>query len=85
MQFLLDRSPALCLNMEPLCELYDQGNLIDYMSYRYHKQRGYLDGYLTRLKQLEGESRIEIVKIQRVLFGNLYHEGYSFVAWRPIR
>jgi SAM-dependent methyltransferase len=81
--FLLDRSPALCLNMEPLCELYDPDNLVDYMAYRYHKQRGYLDGYLTRLRQLEAEGRIEILKTQRVTFGNLYHEGYSFIAWRP--
>ena len=69
--------------MEPLCELYDPDNLVDYVAYRYHKQRGYLDGYLTRLRQLEAEGRIEILKTQRVYFGNLYHEGYSFIAWRP--
>jgi hypothetical protein len=84
LRFLLGRAPVLCLNMEPLVELYDPDNLVDYLALRYHRQRGYLDGYLTRLRQLEALGKIEILKIQRVYFGNLYHEGYSFVAWRPI-
>jgi SAM-dependent methyltransferase len=83
-QFLLERSPALCLNMEPLCELYDENHLVDYLAIRYHRQRGYLEGFLDRLRQLTAENRIEIQKVQRVSFGSLYHEGYSFVVWRPV-
>ncbi len=84
-QFLLDKSPALCLNMEPLCELYDAEQLVDYLAISYHKQRGYLEGFWSRLKQLAAEGKVEIQKVQRVSFGSLYHEGYSFVAWRPVR
>ena len=83
-QFLLDKSPALCLNMEPLCDLYDEDHLVDHLAIRYHRQRGYLEGYVGRLRQLEQENRIEIQKTQRVLFGSLYHEAYSFVIWRPM-
>jgi SAM-dependent methyltransferase len=83
-QFLLKQSPTVCVNMEPLCELYNENSLVDYLAIRYHKQRNYLDGYLSRLRQLEAEGKIEIQKTQRPFFGNMYHEGYSFVIWRPV-
>jgi SAM-dependent methyltransferase len=83
LQFLLRKSPALCINMEPICELYDEDNLLDHLAIRYHKQRGYLEGYLSRLRQLESQGRLTILKAQRVFFGNVYHEGYSFVVWKP--
>ena len=83
LQFILDKKPALCLNMEPLEELYDQAKLVDYMAYKYHSFRGYLSGYLTRLQALAADSQIEILHSQRVKFGSLYHEGYSFVVWKP--
>jgi hypothetical protein len=83
LQFLLRQSPALCINMEPICELYDEDNLLDHLAIRYHKQRGYLEGYLSRLRQLESQGRLTILKAQRVFFGNVYHEGYSFVVWKP--
>jgi hypothetical protein len=69
--------------MEPLLDLYDQDNLVDYLAVRFHTFRGYLSGFLPRLRQLEAEKRIEILKVQRMNFGSLYHEGYSFVVWRP--
>ncbi len=84
-QFMLQKSPQICLNMEPIFELYDQDNLVDYMAIKYHSLRGYLSGYLPKLQELEQEGKVEILHTQRVYFGSLYHEGYSFVAWRPIR
>ena len=62
---------------------YNKNNIIDYLAIRYHKKRNYLYGYLTRLQELESEGKIEILKTQRVCFGILYHEAYSFVMWRP--
>lgn len=84
LEFLLQKRPALVVHMEPLCELYDPDNLVDYLAIRYHKGRQYLDGYLSRLRALAAEKKIEIVKIQRICFGSLYHEGYSFVVWKPL-
>ncbi|UCG54861.1 MAG: methyltransferase domain-containing protein [Dehalococcoidia bacterium] len=83
LQFLLKKSPALCINIECLCELYDENNLLDYLAIKYHKKRNYLYGYLNRLKQLEADGKIEIQEVQRTFFGNLYHEAYSFVVWKP--
>ena len=82
-QFVLQQKPAICINFEPLIELYNKNNIIDYLAIRYHKKRNYLYGYLTRLQELESEGKIEILKTQRVCFGILYHEAYSFVMWRP--
>jgi len=83
LQHLLKKSPALCVNMEPLCELYEAGNLADDLALEYHTQRGYLGRYLSRLRELAAAGQIELIKIQRVRFGSLYHDGYSYVVWRP--
>ena len=84
-QFILQKSPQICLNMEPIYEVYDQDNLVDYMAAKYHSLRKYLSGYLPRLQELEQQGKIEILHTQRICFGSLYHEGYSFVVWRPIK
>lgn len=84
LQYLLRQSPQLCINMEPTLELYDSTNLVDYTAIRYHTHRQYLNGFLTRLRQLAAEGRIEILKEQRLQFGSLYHEGYTYVVWRPV-
>ena len=69
--------------MEPIEDLYDEDNLADYLALRYHRKRGYLSGFLPRLRTLETEGKIRILEIRRMFFGSLYHEGYSFVVWKP--
>jgi SAM-dependent methyltransferase len=85
LEFLLQKRPSLVVNLEPLYELYDPTNLVDYLAMRYHKTRGYLDGYLSCLRKLEAEKRIEIIHTHRPCFGSLFHEGYSLVVWRPLK
>lgn len=82
-RFVLEKSPKLCINMEPICELYNEENLIDYLAIKYHKQRGYLDGYLSYLRKLESENKLIIRQVKRLNFGSLYHEGYSLIIWEP--
>jgi len=82
-EFLLAKKPAICVNMEPLLELYDEKNLADHLAIRFHRKRGYLDGFLTSLRKLAGDGRVEILEERRFYFGSLYHECYSYVAWRP--
>jgi len=82
-EFLLAKKPAICVNMEPLLELYDEKNLADHLAIRFHRKRGYLDGFLTSLRKLAGDGRVEILEERRFHFGSLYHECYSYVAWRP--
>ncbi|MGA7934859.1 MAG: hypothetical protein WCA35_15040, partial [Kovacikia sp.] len=82
--FILEKSPHICINMEPLCELYDENNLVDYLAIRYHKQRQYLDDYLSFLRELEAEHKISIQTVKRLRFGSLYSECYSLIVWKPL-
>lgn len=83
LQFLLKSSPELCINVEPTIEMYDEDNLVDYLAMKFHRKRGYTENYLTRLRELEAQNRIEILKVKRPFFGSLFMEGYSYMVWRP--
>lgn len=82
-QFLLREPPDLCINVECISELYDQSDLTDYLALKYHKRRNYLDGYLTRLRTLEHEGKVEILKVHHQQFGDMFHDAHSYVLWRP--
>ncbi|NLF24386.1 MAG: hypothetical protein GX589_01840, partial [Deltaproteobacteria bacterium] len=82
--FILERKPKICLNVECLEELYDPGDLLDFLALHYHRRRGYLSGYLGRLRELAERGRVEIIEERRTFFGSTYHEAYAFVAWRPL-
>ncbi len=83
LQFLLKHSPAICIHVEPTIELYNEDNLVDYLSARFHRKRGYTQGFLPRLQQLQNENKIQILKVKRLFFGNLMMEGYHLLIWRP--
>ena len=83
-QFLLDRRPAICINVEPIAEWYDPDNLVDALALKYHHHRGYLRNYLSSLRDLEQRGRVQIIATRRLYFGSLYHEAYSYVIWRPV-
>lgn len=85
LQFVLKCPPELCLHVEPTIELYDENNLVDYLAMKFHRKRGYTENYLTRLRALETQNRIQILKVQRPFFGSLYMEGYSYIVWRAKR
>ncbi|WP_162604656.1 class I SAM-dependent methyltransferase [Geomonas edaphica] len=84
LDFLLREKPAICVNVECLCEYYDASRLSDYLALRYHRRKKYLDGYLTRLKELEARGRIEILASHHQRFGNMYDDSNSYVVWRPL-
>lgn len=83
LNFLLQKSPKLCVNIEGLQELYEKDKLLDYLALKYHKRRNYLDGFLTRLCKLEEDGKIEIIKVHHQLFGNLFDDSHSYVIWKP--
>jgi hypothetical protein len=83
LDYLLFYKPKLCIHIEPIAELLDINNLLDYLSIEYFKKRNYLSGFLTRLRQLEKEGKIEIIRAQRTYIGSLFIEGYSVIVWKP--
>jgi SAM-dependent methyltransferase len=82
-EFIIANQPKLCVHIEPIIELYDENSLPDYLAVMFHNKRGHSKGYLTFLRQLESEGKIELVKVKRLYFGSLMMEGYSLVIWRP--
>ncbi len=82
LDYLLAKKPGLCVNVECMAEYYDESNLYDYVALRYHRKRNYLDGFLTRLREMEKNNRIKIIAAKRTGFGSLYHEGYMYVIWK---
>lgn len=81
--YLLEQSPRLCVNIEPISEWYDRANPIDDAAARFHLHRKYWTGFPGLIDELEAEGRIQVVKRNRTHFGSLYIEGYSQVIWRP--
>ena len=82
LQFIVKKSPKLCIHVEPTLELYDKNNLVDYLAIKFHRKRGYTENYLARLRELESNNIVEILKVHRPFLGSLYMEGYSYIIWR---
>ncbi len=80
---LVAARPRTVLHIEPILEFYDRAWPFDDIAARYHLARGYLQGLMESLAAHAAAGRVEIVDQGRVRLGNLYHEAYSFIAWRP--
>jgi len=83
-EYLLEQKPDICVHIEPIEEVLDQDNLIDYLSIKYFEKRDYLSGFLSGLRALERESRIVIDSVIRTHIGSFFIEGYTIVIWRPV-
>lgn len=81
--YLLENKPKVCIHIETLYEIYDKDNLLDYLAIKYLERRNYLRGFLPYLKNLEIKKKIKILEVRRT-FGSFYHEGYTYIVWKPI-
>jgi hypothetical protein len=82
-QFLLKKKPSIVVHIEPIPELLDSTKLIDYLSIQYMHKRGYLNGYLDYLKELQKQGKIKILEARRSGIGSKLIDGYSIIAWKP--
>lgn len=82
-QFLLQRRPRLCVHVEPTIEQYDESTLFDHLAARFHRKRGYTQGFLPRLQELEAQGKLRIHQIRRPYFGSMMMEGYTYFVWEP--
>ena len=83
-EFILSKRPELCVNTEPINEVYDPKSLLDYLALKYTQKRNYLNGYLSSLEDLQKLGKVEIIEKRRVNFGDLYQEGFTIIAWKPV-
>jgi len=81
-QYLLNNQPRLCIHIEPIIELLDASDLLDYLCKEYCKKRNYLSGFLPHLEQLEKSGIIKILFEKRTHIGSFLIEGYSVVVWQ---
>jgi hypothetical protein len=82
LDFLLAKRPGVVANVDCFNELYLQDHLPDQLAYRYDRKRGYLFGWIDRLREHAAAGRLEILDMKRT-YGNLFHDGHSYVVWRP--
>ena len=75
---------SIIVNIEPMSEPLDDNELLQYLSISYFKKRGYLDGYISKLKCLEKKGKVVIHEIIRTGVGSLFIEGYSIISWSPV-
>jgi hypothetical protein len=81
--YLLAQPVDVVLHIEPVGEVLDSTNLLDYLSIQYFRKRGYLDGLLNHLRELEQEGELEILAARRTYVGSFFIDGYTLIAWRP--
>jgi len=83
LSLLTDSKLGLVLHYEPVMEFYDENNLLDYLAVMYSRKRNYLSGFLTSLRHLHEEGKIELLGAWRPYLGGVLHES-SLIIWRPI-
>lgn len=83
LDWLLAQKPKVVVSMEPVVDFYDPTSLVDELAIRYHRGRGYLQGYLSWMQERESRGEITILKARRLGMGSLFHEGYSLLIWAP--
>ncbi len=84
LDYVIQKKPKVCVHIEPIAELLDASNLLDFLSIEYFKKRNYLSGFLIGLRHLEADRKIKIHCAKRTYIGSLFIEGYSVVVWSPI-
>jgi hypothetical protein len=85
LNYLITQKPEICVHTEPALELYDPTNLSDYLAIKFQGKRGYTTGLIPKLKKLESEGKIELLKVKRLYVGSLYMEGYNLIVWKPLK
>lgn len=78
--WLIERRPEKVIHIEPIPELLDENNLMDWLSLQFHKKRGYTVGLLPYLQQ---NTKVEMLHVERSHFGSLLLESYAKIVWRP--
>ena len=84
LEFLIDKKPGLCIHFEPIHEVLDEENTLDYLTIQYFNKRNYLKNYLTTLRSLEAQDKIRILDVRRLYYGSKFIEGHTVIIWKPV-
>ena len=82
MDFLLRKPFSRYVHINSILESYDcENNITDYLTYSLETKRNYCNGFFTKLKKLEIEGVIKIIKMSRIPCGGISGDGYSLTVW----
>jgi hypothetical protein len=81
-QFVLHSKPKIVIHVEPMYELFDDFEVIEKLTKEYMEKRNYLRGYLSRLRELEKQNKIDILAQFRTNIGSVFLEGYSILIFK---
>jgi hypothetical protein len=84
LEYFLSQDSVEFIHIEPFLECYERDSLFDQLGFLYSQKRGYLEGYLDRLRALRLEGLIEIKSIQKIL-GSAFHDGWTMVTWKKLK
>lgn len=76
--WLIAQRPKVVVHIEPIPELLDENNLIDWLSLQFHKKRGYTVGLLPYLQE-----KTSVQHVKRSHFGSVMLESYARIVWQP--
>jgi hypothetical protein len=82
-EYVLKVKPKIVINVEPMVEMYNETSLEDFLAIWFQNKRGYSSGFTEKLKFLEKENRITIIKLRRLNFGSVMLEGFNLAVWKP--
>ena len=82
LEFIVRSRPSIVMQYEPALEFYDDNRLMDLLALRYCRRRGYLQGYYSRLLEMERDGKIRILAAYRPYLGGVLHES-SVLLWKP--
>lgn len=80
--YLIDKKPDLCIHFEPETDLLNKNNLVDKLSIMYSSKRKYLKNFLSYLKSLESQGKVEVILAKRIFGGSYFIEGYQPIVWK---
>lgn len=83
-EYLMNQDVGCVIHIEPISEMLDIMDLLDFLSIKYFKKRNYLNGFLNYLRSKDDASNIEILDLRRTYVGSFLIDGYSLVVWRPL-
>jgi len=83
LEYIFAARPSIVLHYEPILEFYDDRNLLDHLAIRYSRKRNYLQGFYTRLHELERAGRCAVLAAFRPDLGGVLHEA-AVIVWKPV-
>lgn len=83
--FFCSMHPQVCIHFEPVYELYDEHSLHGLLCRRYVEMNDYNRNLLSVLRDHEEQGRIEIVEIEKNVFGDNVLLPISVIVWRPVQ